>query len=238
MRCHIKKELETAFEPPEPKGREIFLSQLSYPKMTYPEFIFSQIGYIRKRIWIVSLAVLSAAAFVACFASEEVKLLLWLTAAIMPFLALLTASEISRSGIFGMSEMEAGCRFSLTQVVGARMIILGICNFIIIITVSILSGVFTPFGFAKSVLYIFAPYITVNGCSLMIFNRVKGQDGIYLAAAAALGVSLVGTVIYNGSTYYGRFTNLIVFAACIGGILTAFVQMKKILFGKERYLWN
>lgn len=238
MRRNIKKEIKTAFIPPDPKGRENFLSKLRYPKLTYSEFIFLQIGYIRKRIWIVSLAVLSAAAFVACFVSEEAKLLLWLTAAIMPFLALLTASEISRSGLFGMSEIEAGCRFSLTQVVAARMIILGVCNFMIIITVSVLSGFFTPFSFAKSVLYIFTPYITVNGCSLMIFNRAKGQDGIYLSAAAALGVSLVGTLIYNGGIYDGRFADLIIFAACIGGILTASVQMKKILFGKELYLWN
>lgn len=238
MGHHIKEEIKTAFVPPEPKGREKFLSGLRFPKMTFSDFMVSQIGYIRKRMWAASLAVLSAAAGVACIIPEDAKGILWMMAAVMPFLAMLTASEISRSGIFGMSEIEAGCRFSLTQVVGARMIILGVCNFLVIMAVSVISGIFTPFSVARSALYIFTPYITVSGCSLIIFNKTKGEEGGFLSAAVALLVSILGVVTYNRDIFNGRFTTLCLVAVCIGGALTAAAQMKKILYGKELYLWN
>lgn len=238
MRRKIKKEIKTAFIPPDPKGRENFLSNLPYPKLTYSEFIFLQIGYIRKRVWIASMAVLSAAVGMICFIPGDKMFCLWITSALIPFLAMLTASEISRSGIFGMSEIESGCRFSLPQIVGARMIILGVCNFMVIMAVSVLSGIYTPFSAVKSALYIFAPYITVNGCSLMIFHRVKGQEGVYLSAAVALGISLLGVILFGRGTYDGRFADFLIMTVCIVGTLMAAVQMKKLLNGKEIYLWN
>lgn len=238
MGRNIKKEIRTAFEPPEPKGRTDFLATMPYPKLTYSEFLLSQIGYIRKRMWFVSAAVVFAAVRTVCTIPEEAKFLVWLIAAFVPFLAMLTTVEISRSRIYGMSEIEAGCRFSLPQVTGARMIILGICNFAVIITVSTLLGNYVPFGVARSALYIFTPYIVVSGISFMIFSKVKGQEAAYLSAAAALAVSLAGVVIPSRGIYEIPLANLYIIAACLGGTLMAAAQTKKLLFGKESYLWN
>lgn len=238
MGFNIKKEMEAAFSPPEPQEREKFLSNLRYPNLTYPEFIFLQIGYIRKRIWISSLAMLSAVVGMICFIPGDNMVFLWITSAVVPFLAMLTASEISRSGIFGMSEIESGCRFSMPQVVGARMIILGVCNFMLILAVSVLSGIFTPINVVKSALYIFTPFITENACSLIIFNKMKGQEGVFLSAAAALGISLFGTVLFRRCVYNGRFEDILTVAFCIAGTFMAAAQMKKLLKGKEIYLWN
>lgn len=232
---NIKKEICKACEPPVPKGRDGFLNSLPYPKLTYPEFVLSQICYIRKRVWLVSVIILLAGIGTVCIIPDGRMALVWIISALIPLLAVLTAAEISRSDIFGMSEIEAGCRFALPQVIGARMIILGICNFAVIAAAAVILGIFSPFGIAKSALYILTPYVSVNGISLAIFSKVRGQDGVYLSTAAALAVSLAG-VILSGNALYGEMpVNTFMAAVCAAGVIFTTVQSKKILIGKDNY---
>lgn len=235
MRFNLKKELSETFTPPEPKDRDSFLASIPYPKLTYGEFIFSQLGYIRKRIWFVSAAIMLAAAGTVCILPESGMTLVWFLSALTPFLAALTAAEISRSDIFGMSEIESACRFAVPQVTAARMLILGVCNFVVIALLTAISGIYTPIGFARSVLYIFTPYAAVNGLSLWIFGRAKGQDGVYLSAAAALAVSLSGGIMSGRNSFDERLMNIFYITVCIAGTAAAAVQLKKNFFGKERF---
>lgn len=235
MRFNLKKELAEAFTPPESKGRDSFLAAIPYPKLTYPEFVLSQICYIRKRIWFVSVIILLAGIGTVCIIPESGMMLVWIISALIPLLAVLTAAEISRSDIFGMSEIESGCRFALPQVMGARMIILGICNFAVIAAATAVLGVFSPFGIAKSALYILTPYVSVNGISLAILGRVRGQDGVYLSAAAALAVSLAGVIISGREIFDERFENAFMAAVCAAGAVLMTVQIKKIMIGKDNY---
>lgn len=236
MKFNLKKELAEAFTPPEPKGRDRFLAAIPYPKLTYPEFVLLQICYIRKRVWFVSVIILLAGIGTVCIIPDSRMVLVWTISALIPLLAVLTAAEISRSDIFGMSEIEAGCRFALPQVMGARMIILGICNFAVIAAATVISGIFSPFGIARSALYILTPYVSVNGISLAIFSRVKGQDGVYLSAAAALAVSLAGVILFGKEKFYDeRLANALMTAVCAAGVILIIVQSKKILVGKDNY---
>lgn len=231
----LKKEIYEACTPPEPKGRDGFLASIPYPKLTYPEFVLSQICYIRKRMWTASAVVLLAAIFTACVIPKREMILLWVLSSLTPLLAVLTAAEISRSDLFGMSEIEAACRFALPQVMGARMIILGVCNFAVIAAAAALLGVFSPFGIARSALYILTPYVLVNGISLGIFGRVRGQDGAYLSAAAALAVSLAGGILLQKDFYDKVPANLLIGALCAAGVVLMTVQSKKLLIGKDNY---
>lgn len=225
----LKKEIPGAAAPPEPKLRDAFLTSLPYPKLTYPGFILSQIGYIRKRVWLTSAGVLLAAALLCAIPQSGITLI-WMISALVPFIAVLTAAEISRSDIFGMAEIEAGCRFAVPQVIGARMLILGICNFTVIAVLAVISGIFSPVGTARAALYIFTPYIAVNGISLAILSRVRGQDGVYLCAAAAFGISLAGYFLFSGERFGERITLLLNLTACLVGTVLAVYQIKKILF--------
>lgn len=232
---NLKKEIYKACEPPEPKGRDSFLAAIPYPKLTYPEFVLSQVCYIRKRVWLVSVIILLAGIGTVCIVPESSMMLVWVISALIPLLAVLTAAEISRSDIFGMSEIEAGCRFALPQVMGARMIILGICNFAVIAAATVILGIFSPFGIAKSALYILTPYVSVNGISLAIFSRVRGQDGVYLSAAAALAISLAGVILFGKEFYDERLANFLMAVVCVAGVILMIVQSKKILVGKDNY---
>lgn len=157
----------------------------------------------------------------------------WIVSAVIPFLALLTATEISRSDIFGMSEIEAGCRFSLPQLTGARMIILGACDFTVIPIVAVILGVSSPLGIIKTALYIITPFITVNGISLVILNKVNSSDGIYISAAATVGVSLAGVLSFGRIVIDARLINTICAALCVVGLIVIAVQIKIIMTGKD-----
>ena len=229
----IKKMLRRAFTPPEPQNKDKFLKSLCCPRMSYFEFILSQICYIRKRVWIFSMLLLLISLGAVCVIPRGEIYAVWIISAFVPFLALLTAAEISRSNLFGISEIEAACRFSLPQLTGARMIILGICNFAVISVIVISFDLFSPLGIMKAALYILTPYITVNGISLAILNRISGPDGVYVSAAAAVGVSLAGVFSLNRLVIDLRLINNVRGALCIIGAIVTALQMKKMMTGKD-----
>lgn len=233
MRHDLKQELAEAFAPPPPKDRDSFLATLPYPKLTYPGFVLSQIGYIRKRIWLASLMILLVGIGTVCILPGHAMLMVWVISALLPFLALLTAAEISRSDLFGMSEIESGCRFALPQVIGARMIILGICGFTVIAALAAGLGIFSAFGIARAALYLLTPYVLTGGISLAIFGRTRGQEGVYLSAAAALGICLAGMLLFRHESLNGIPTDLVMAAACTAGTLLITMQSRKLLTGKE-----
>ncbi len=234
---NLKKEIYKSAVPPPPKGKDEFLRRLPYPKLSYPEFVISQIGYIRKRMWAVSMAFVLTGICAICIIPERSASVLWVISSLAPFLAVFTASEISRSSVFGMSELEAGCRFALPQLAGARMLILGVCNFALISAGTIISGIFSPFGIALSALYILTPYVCVCGISLAVFGKARGQDGVYISGGLALGVSVFGIILFSSGKYAGiaRIADLTQIIVCAAGTVFTVLQIKKILTGKDIY---
>ncbi len=229
----VKKALRNAFTPPKPQSKDNFIKTIRYPRMSYFEFILLQICYIRKRIWIFSIVLLLISLGTVYFIPQNKIYAVWTVSAFIPFLALLTATEISRSDIFGMSEIESGCRFSMPQLSGARMIILGACDFTVIPIIAVILGFSSPLGIIKTALYILIPFITVNGISLAILNKANGSDGIYISVAATVGVSLVGVLPFSRIDFDERLINTICAALCIVGLIVIAVQVKKIMAGKD-----
>lgn len=235
---NVKKELCEAFSPPEPKGKEKFLNALPYPKLSFSQFVFSQIKYIRKRVWVVSAMIVAAAICTVCFKNPKYIGLpaVWIIFSLTPFLAMLTASEISRSNIYGMTELETACRFSLPQLTGVRTLILGVTSFAVIAALTVISGIFTPVGIAKAGIYILAPFLLVNGISLSVFSRFKGHEGGYISGGAALFVSVWG-ILWQASQVKipENICNNFCIALCIFGTVTIIFNMKKISNGANYY---
>lgn len=229
----IKEALRGAFTPPEPRNKDKFIGSIRYPKLSYSEFILSQICYIRKRVWLFSAAVLLIVISAVCMIPQNEMYLVWIVSTLIPFLALMTAMEISRSDIFGMSEIEAGCRYSLPQLVGARMIILGVCNFAVISAIAVILGLFSPLGMMKAALYILTPYITVNGIVLVVVDKVTGLECVYINVAATLGVSLTGIFLLGGMPFDMRFVNTLYTVLCVGGAIVIAIQGRKIMNGGD-----
>lgn len=241
---NVKKELHEAFSPPEPKRKEKFLNALHYPKLSFSEFVFFQIKYIRKRVWVVSVMIVAASVFTVCFMSLKTPSYIglpavWIISSLTPFLATLTASEISRSNVYGMTELETACRFSLPQLTGARTLILGTVSFAIIAALTLISGIFTPVGIANAAIYILAPFLLVNGISLALFSRFKAREGGYISGAAALFVSISGIILQSSQVKIPEnICNNFCILLCILGAAAIIISLKKITNGANYYGTN
>lgn len=243
MNGELKKELKTAFEAPSPKGKELFLKQLRYPKITYQEFLFDQLHYIRKRVWLASVLIVLLGWLTAfClpifhWTANGIKI--WSISAMLPFLALLTITEVYRSSACNMTELEGSCRFSLPQIVMARMSILGTVNSIVLVLLLIFINQASAYSLLQTILYVTVPYLVVCGACLWLLNRMHGSDGIYACAVAAglVSVSSIPCEISSGILYSDTYINvwLTLFAVCF--VFIGF-QMHKLVKQLEEKQWN
>ncbi len=239
-----KNVLQTAFEAPKPEDKERFLKTLRYPKISAADFFLSQFRYIRKRVWVLS-ALIAAMGWAVALSSPLANLWhaeagrLWILSALLPFLALLTATELSRSMGCRMAELELSCRFSLPQVVMARAAILGGGNFLILALLLTLISQSSSYGLLQAATYLLVPYLMTCGVSLWIVNRVRGRESVYGCAGAACLVSMTNVVA--GSALQFLYSNaflgywLLLFAA---SSLFIGIQLRDLHKRTEERTWD
>ena len=229
----LKSALTDAFIPPKSQKKAAFLATLPCRKLTYFSFVLAQIGYIRKRIWLFSALTLLGVLGAACFLPQDKLYVVLFVSALMPFLALLTITELARSDLFLMSEIEDGCKFSLPQLAGARIIILGVCNLFVIVAFAAILRVFSPLGLFHAAVTVLTPYIAVQVFSLFLLDKIRGMDGVYTSVAVALIVSL-GSAITTGKHLYDTpfFTSFCTLLCAVGAVFIV-SQSKKIIGRKE-----
>lgn len=181
MKPILKENLKCAFEAPPPHRKKEFLRRIALPQMSLNEFMLSQVGYIRKWIWVVSAMVFVLSLLNTCMFSED---MLWMISASTPLLALTIVSEYSRSESYEMAELEMATRFSLRSVVIARLGILGVENLVIL-------SLLIPIGIWKNMVnpiqmgvYILVPYLLTAFIGLYIVRKLRGREAIFLCAGA------------------------------------------------------
>lgn len=234
------QELTKAFLPPKPVKKEQFLHELPFPRLSYTGFLFSQLAYIRKRVWGVSIAMILISEMLSFIPVQELgdwaaMKNCWLAAALLPFLVLISVTEIVRSSCYRMAEMEMGCRFSLQQVITARILIIGSMNGIVLLTVLLLMKRISPYGFGRMTVYMIIPYMLACALCLFILNRIRGMEGVYGCAGAACGISILGCLqsVYELRYYYWW---LILGAVSIGVIIC---QLRRLIRqSEEKIKWN
>lgn len=183
---HWKTDLQQAFAPPPPAGKRAFLRQHRYPQMNMTEFLQSQLGYIRKRVWCIAALIFIIAVLGAVILSFD---MLWIIASCAPILAMSLLSESGRSAYYEMAELEMATRFSLRNVILARLGLLGGANlllFLLLLPIGLLNNTFTPFAAG---LYIITPFMLTVSVGLMITRKFRGQDGLYACIALSVFVS-------------------------------------------------
>lgn len=244
MNRNLKKGLKSSFQAPPPTDRERFLKQLRYPKITYGEFLLAQLPYIRKRIWIASSLIVFLGWVIAFrlsvfqyWSGDGLKI--WSISAILPFLAMMTITEVYRSSAYMMAELEASCRFSLPQIVMARICTLGAVNFIVLILLLIFINQTSAYSLLQTIPYTIMPYLFVCAVCLWLLNRIHGSDGIYACAAAAGFVSVASILCESLVTilYTDKYLNswLTLFTICL--VVIGF-QMHKFVKKLEEKQWN
>ena len=149
-----------------------FFSPEAAPGISFPEFLRIQAGYIRLRNWFFSLGLFLA---VLLFSAENIRAagidsrqFLGSLSACIPYLALTTIAEGSRSVRFGMDELEMHTRFSLHSVICARLFLAGVVNLIVL--TALIPFLCTAWGTGPAVTsgILLAPYLLT--CTLDLMN--------------------------------------------------------------------
>lgn len=244
MNKQWKKALRDAFEAPAPRDKERFLQTLRYPKITSRDFFFSQLGYIRKRVWVFALMtvllgwVVSFSTPAASYWRAEADAL-WIISAILPLMALLTTTELFRSAFHRMAELEMGCRFSLPQIILARTAILGAANFVLLALVLAFVNHVTPIGLMRTALYLLVPYLMTCGVCFWILNRWHGRESLPACAAAACIISLADAVFSNTTQLFYAETSFIYWIGLFAAsILVVARQLTHVLKQTEERTWS
>jgi len=242
MDKELQKALQRAYEVPEPKEKEQFLRNLEFPKMDKKDFLIGQIGYIRKSVWVFSVLIfINVLYLISSFAEAALKeeTSLWIISSVLPFLGLFSVTELSRSERYRMSELEAGCRFGLSQVLIARMLILGVWNGIILGAVILLLGNHLAEGIVITALYLLAPYLFVCGASLFLLNHIRNRNGASVCAAVTVGINLLNLVMKKSVMAAGdRNSVLIMSFLLLTGFCMVGTQIRKMLKRVEEEQWN
>ena len=178
-----------------------FFSPEAAPGISFPEFLRIQAGYIRLRNWFFSLGLFLA---VLLFSAENIRAtgidsrqFLGALSACIPYLALTTMAEGSRSARFGMDELEMHTRFSLHSVICARLFLAGALNLIVL--TALIPFLCTAWGTGPAVTsgILLAPYLLTCTLDLMILRRSRNRNSITLCAAAGINHAVAHLIKYQ-----------------------------------------
>ena len=240
MNKNLKRNIRDAFEAPAPKRKPEFLSSLNFPKTTRVEFVFAQAGYIRKRVWVLTLlAIMPVLLILYSNITENILGLVWVISSLFPFIALAGVTEVARSISHNMAELEISCKFGFSDVVLARLGIISCANtimFAIVIASFRISGNIEVWRLAS---YLLVPFLLTCSLSLFTLNRLRGKEKIYICGGISCLVSIANAFLSNQYQY--SFANEYIFfwgiALCALLIWTAGETFKLILRLGE-YQWN
>lgn len=230
MNSTLKKELTTAFEPPKALNKEHFLQTLDYPKTSKIEFLHIQIGYIRKRVWCIFFLLLLLAIICTNIIGKDDNIfnVIGMISAIVPFIALVMIIEIARSSAYSMEELEMTTRFQLSDIVLARLGILGTGTIILFLLILPIISRTIGLGIVKTGIYILVPYLLTCIISLGIVSHTKGKDSAYYCGVSSVVISVIicvfgftkHTMMYS-EKYYNIW--IIIF------VVSIFIVMKQVM---------
>lgn len=238
MNKKLRSQIKAAFEAPIPERKDAFVANLNYSDRRPWSFYITQASYIRKRVWILSGALLLFALYISFFCNENIYAICCVSA-LLPFLALIVITELSRSASFHMEELELSCKYSLPHVILARMLILGCFNLILFLSLLLLMSGKTGDSFIRLTLYLLTPYLLTCSCSLAVMNHKNLLDysisNIGIAGFFSfiqLLIILPGPTLYENH-YLSGWILLFLFS-----LLLLLKEVRSFIKHKEVLQWN
>lgn len=220
MKRETREQLKVVYEAPPPLRKKEFVRRWNQPQMNLREVICSQVSYIRKWVWAVSVIIFVTAVFGAVTAAQD---FIWMVSALTPFLAVTMIAESGRSDHYEMAELEMATRFSLRSVLFARLLILGAEN-MLIICILFLAGIWRggmqPFQTGMCILI---PYLVTSFIGLCTVHRYRGSEAMYFCMGAAAAVSVfvfcskdMLTRIYREYDSIWWWCTMLLLVVCVG----------------------
>lgn len=227
-----KEELAEYFEAPIPERKRAFVRQLGLQKMNLFHVIAMQARYISKWVWIFSGLFFGCTYWVSQMANiTYVSMLL----AAIPFLVMISVTETTRSYRYGMEELELSARFSLKSIVFARMMVLGLGNFVV------LAGAFGLLGSNAqiNIVHIMTPYFLTAGGSFYIVRNLRGAESTLPCMALSIVVCVLEVYLPWQFEMIFAPENLWLWAGvCVIGIMVTVRESYRTIRMTEDLVWN
>ncbi len=232
MDKQLKLLLKTSFALQEPKDSEIekFVNSISYPKARFRQVLFSQIGYIRKRVWLLFALCVCFAFFYAEFLGVPENIVSGVSA-ILPFISLCIITEVYKSTAHNMEEVELSCKHNLPKIILMRLGILGAVSFAVLALLIAIVGK-NDYGTLRNTVYIAVPYLLTSYISLLIVSNFRTKETLYICAAVSGAISIFALIantnykfIYNANL---TFAWVICFAMLNGLLFFSLVKFTKL----------
>lgn len=215
MKRVLENELRELYRtaPPLPDAgkKAQFIKQARSKRLTWQTEI-SMLQFIKGQIRFVNKHLLACQFLLLClyglFTSRILKdsdgFLLLVAAA--PLAVLLSTCEFSRSFHYNMTELELPSRFSLPQILMARLVIAAAADTLSLTGMLIMTAMKTYFSFGSLILYGLVPSFLAASGSLFLLNRSRNANTHYYVTAYCISLSAFGWVSatacpkwYNGA---------------------------------------
>ncbi|MBR3841316.1 MAG: hypothetical protein IKM20_09285 [Erysipelotrichales bacterium] len=231
-----KDELKKAFDAPNPMKKRAFLRSIDYPKMSIYSFLYSQIGYIHKWVWGISALFFFVSVLGSVFVPDNA---VWLISGLTPLLALTIISESGRSERYKMFELEMATRFSLRSVTFARLTIISIMNYLLLLVILLITLFINISIPLTSSLYIVTPFLLSAYTGLIIVRKFRGQEGLFICVGVSVGISIFLFISHNiiPQIYQEQYFSLWLIAALLL-LLGNIRQYNAIIKQTEELIWN
>lgn len=182
----IKRELKKAYEAPETERKQEFLRQYQSPYISTMQFMRWQLCYIKKWVWVISGFIFLAGAGCSVYMEKEA---VWMVSALIPFLALTIMIENAKSTAYRMGELEYTTRFSLKNLLLARMGALAVLHGVVLIGTIPLCVAGSSLSIFLGGLYILIPYFLTVYIGLFLLRRFRGKEIFYAGISIAIFIS-------------------------------------------------
>lgn len=232
MKDSMREELTKIFEAPKPVRKEAFLKKVVTCKISFVHMLSMQLRYMGRGAWCGFGVIFAAALYLGYNRQPEH---LWTVCAPAPFLVLLAVTQLHRSVNNGMEELELAARFSLKDVVLARMVVQGAFNLIVLLLLTLIPGE----NIRQNAFYIWVPYFLTAVLSLSAMRRLRGREGSFVCAGIAAAVSAMSAVATDSCNpaFEARYLGYWVVAAVVLLMITAW-ECRRMIQNVEDLAWS
>lgn len=204
-----------------PVRKNEFIKSINFPRTTLCDFVLGQIGYIRKRVWIVSLFTAALTLFgLRLFENNDTANFIWIISSFLPFVALIGITEITRSMAYNMTELEMACKYSFSNIVLTRLGVLGCLNTTVFLVIISALWNYGSFGIFRTGIYILTPFVLTCSLSLFVMNRLRSREVVYVCGGISCFVSISNAVLATQQSFIHSDRYLMYWAAAALVLLT------------------
>ncbi len=215
MKQNLKKELKQLYSdvPPIPDSRKIadLMAQAGSKAPALPRessllwFIRTQIRFVNRKFLLVQFLLICLYGFLTTAVLQDNDAFLLLVP-FAPIAVLLGTGEFSRSFYCNMTELEFPSRFSLTQILLARLLITAVIDMLSLSSMLLFTAMKTYLTFGSLILYGLVPSLLAAAGALFLINRSRDGDSRYYVSAYCITLSAIGAISltawpawYNGA---------------------------------------